>query len=95
MSFFQEEAEFNPGSIAEFLFAKITNPRLFLGAHSLYGIIKSLAILSKHYQEEELHYEDVVLHLNQCKATIETDFLDSKASFGHVYEAFVEQKVRL
>ena len=93
--FFQEEAEFNPGSIAEFLFAKITSPRLLLGAHALYGIIKSLAILSKHYQEEELHYEDVVLHLNQCKATIETDFLDSQASFGHVYEAFVEQKVKL
>ena len=95
MRFFQEEAEFNPGSIAEFLFAKITNPRLLLGAHALYRIIKSLAILSKHYQEEELHYEDVVLHLNKCKATIETDFLDSQASFGHVYEAFVEQKVKL
>ena len=74
---FQEEGEFNPGSITEFLFAKITSPRLLLGAHALYGIIKSLAILSKHYQEEELHYEDVVLHLNQCKATIETDFQDS------------------
>ena len=91
VKFFQEEAEFNPGSIAEFVFAKITSPTLLLGANSLYGIIKNLVILSKHYQEEELHYEDVVLHLNQSKATIETDFLDLQASFGHVYEAFDEK----
>ena len=87
--FFQEEAQFNHESIAEFLFAKIASPRLLLGAHDLYRSIKSLAILSKHYREKKLHYEDMVLHLNQCKATIETDLPDSQASFGYVYEAFV------
>ena len=72
-------------------FRKSHQPKIVAGCPCSLWNHQSLAILSKNYQEEELYYEDVVLHLNQCKKTIETYFLDSQVSFRHVYGAIVEK----